>query len=124
RQLLERYVQAWEMSDVAALTALLREDTLLTMPPSPSWYRGPFAIGAIVGAMAFSSDLAIHWRMLPTEANPQPTLAFYQLDKQPAVYEAFGLQVLGIEDNRITAIVAFVEPAIVERFGLPLELSL
>ena len=123
RQLLGRYVQAWETSDVAALTALLRQDALLTMPPSPSWYRGPFAIGAIVGAMAFSGDSATRWRMLLTEANAQSAFAFYQLDKQRGVYQAFGLQVLSIEGNRITAIVAFVEPAIVERFGLSLELS-
>ena len=35
RNLLERYVRAWEAADVAGLVALLREDAVLTMPPKP-----------------------------------------------------------------------------------------
>ena len=33
RELLRRYVDAWERADIAALVALLREDAVLTMPP-------------------------------------------------------------------------------------------
>src|SRR5262249_37720870 len=38
--LLNRYVQAWETADAAALVELLREDATLSMPPLPNWYRG------------------------------------------------------------------------------------
>jgi RNA polymerase sigma-70 factor, ECF subfamily len=46
RELLARYVRAWEAEDVGALVAVLREDALLTMPPVPDWYRGVRASGA------------------------------------------------------------------------------
>src|ERR1700694_5751103 len=36
RNLLERYVRAWEAADVAGLVALLLEDAVLTMPPKPT----------------------------------------------------------------------------------------
>src|SRR6202008_4319468 len=44
--LVERYVAAFELYDVHALTALLREDATLSMPPFTLWLRGPAAIGA------------------------------------------------------------------------------
>src|SRR6185503_6352514 len=36
--LLDHFVQAWERADVDGLVALLKEDTIFAMPPSPSWY--------------------------------------------------------------------------------------
>jgi RNA polymerase sigma-70 factor (ECF subfamily) len=36
RELLARYVDAWERADIGALVALLREDAVLTMPPGPA----------------------------------------------------------------------------------------
>ena len=46
RDLLRRYVGAWEGGDAQALTALLREDAILSMPPLPTWYQGR---GTVVG---------------------------------------------------------------------------
>src|SRR3954452_14817988 len=36
RELLDRYVSAWERHDMDGLVALLREDAVLTMPPQPA----------------------------------------------------------------------------------------
>src|SRR5260221_9343279 len=44
RGLLAEYVRAWEAADVGQLVALLKQDAVLSMPPSPSWYRGRDAI--------------------------------------------------------------------------------
>jgi hypothetical protein len=40
RTLVERYVRAWESSDVESLVALLKEDATVSMPPWRQWYRG------------------------------------------------------------------------------------
>jgi predicted lactoylglutathione lyase len=44
--LVDRYVEAFERYDVDALTALLRSDAVLSMPPYTLWLRGPDAIRA------------------------------------------------------------------------------
>src|SRR5580765_7042283 len=40
QEVLARYMDAWKRTDVQALAALLKEDTHLTMPPSPAWVFG------------------------------------------------------------------------------------
>ena len=40
QKLLDRYVAAFEGYDMAALTALLHEDAVMTMPPFDLWLRG------------------------------------------------------------------------------------
>ena len=52
RALLDRYVRAWETTDVDGFTALLKEDAVMTMPPWKQWYRGPAAIAAFFGRTA------------------------------------------------------------------------
>ncbi|MGH2593237.1 MAG: RNA polymerase subunit sigma-70, partial [Anaerolineae bacterium] len=86
RALLDRYVHAWESADVDGLTALLKEDATLNMPPSPSWYRGRTAIQAFFASYLFSGDARGRWRLQATRANAQPAFALYQLDETGGVY--------------------------------------
>src|SRR5262249_50963386 len=44
--IVDRYVAALERSDVEALTGLLTEDAVLSMPPYTLWLRGPETIRA------------------------------------------------------------------------------
>ncbi|WP_244409034.1 sigma factor-like helix-turn-helix DNA-binding protein [Stackebrandtia nassauensis] len=60
RELLARYVAAFESHDVAAMTALLREDAITSMPPFTWWLRGGERIAAL---MAFS-DVCAEDRLL------------------------------------------------------------
>jgi RNA polymerase sigma-70 factor (ECF subfamily) len=80
RELLTRYVDAWERQDIDALVALLREDAVLTMPPQPG----------LAGAAA----IAAFWRgttcgpitpriARPAWANGRPAVAFWELDGSP-----------------------------------------
>jgi RNA polymerase sigma-70 factor (ECF subfamily) len=122
RRWLERYMQAWEASDGTALSALLRDDVVLSMPPTPAWYRGHSAVLTIITAMAFADVAPGRWRLLPTEANAQPACAFYHADQAGGAYQAFGLQVLTFREGLVGDIVAFLDPSLPERFGLPREL--
>ncbi|WP_346433970.1 RNA polymerase subunit sigma-70 [Nonomuraea composti] len=40
REVIERYMRAFERADVPALVRLLTDDAVLEMPPVPLWYRG------------------------------------------------------------------------------------
>ncbi len=50
RDLLERYVAAFEAHDVDALTAVLREDAITSMPPFAWWVQGGPRIAALIAA--------------------------------------------------------------------------
>ena len=52
--LLRRYVRAWGAKDVAAFVALLHEDVVLNMPPSPTWLRGRDAVATFYATHAFA----------------------------------------------------------------------
>ena len=57
RDLLRRYVDAWENDDIDGLLALLRQDAVLRMPPQPS-VRGAWAIATFFREAAADGDLA------------------------------------------------------------------
>ena len=65
RALLERYVRAWESTDVDGFTALLKEDAVMSMPPWRQWYRGRAAIAAF-----FAQHRQARWtRAVPARAD-------------------------------------------------------
>ena len=73
RELLRRYVDAWEQADIAALVALLRDDAVITMPPQPA-IHGAAAIGAFMERVSARHDLVA----TPSAANRQPAVALYE----------------------------------------------
>ena len=44
KEMLDRYMVAFEQYDIDALTTLLRQDATLSMPPYALWFQGPEAI--------------------------------------------------------------------------------
>ena len=54
RQLVERYVTAWERNDVDAVVSVLVEDARMTMPPLPSWYSGREQVAAFLRGHALA----------------------------------------------------------------------
>jgi len=118
RDLVTRYARALETADVDGLLALLDEDATWAMPPMPAWYRGKEAIRGFL----VDYPLRHRWRHLPAQANGQPALGCYAWDPREHAYLATALDVLTLEDDRITAVMGFVDPKAVTVCGLPARL--
>src|SRR5207247_1171873 len=69
RELLQRYVRAWETADLRGLVALLHEDATLAMPPIPVWLQGAAHLEASMRAMVFSSAKPGEFSAVETRAN-------------------------------------------------------
>jgi RNA polymerase sigma-70 factor, ECF subfamily len=115
REIVERYLDAWERGDVAALAALLAEDATFAMPPYASWWRGRDVIAA------FAAE-PVH-RYLPVRANGQLANAAYRWEPEQGRYIAEALEVLTLEGSRVKEMTAFMTPAVFPRFGLPSALT-
>jgi RNA polymerase sigma-70 factor (ECF subfamily) len=106
REIVDRYVDAWERSDVDAFAAMLIEDATFTMPPLATWYRT--REGIATWATRHSMSGAWRWRAVPTRANGQPALAFYAWDQDATAYLPFALNILSFRDGQISDITAFI----------------
>ncbi len=118
RELLERYLDAFERYDMDSLTALLHEDATLSMPPYALWLRGHVEIrrwflGTGVGCRGS--------RLVPTIANGSPAFGQYHPPMTPeGSYEPWALQVIEMSGGRITGINSFLDTArLFPLFGLP-----
>jgi RNA polymerase sigma-70 factor (ECF subfamily) len=121
KKLLERYVAAFEGYDMAALTSLLHEDAVMTMPPFDLWLRGT---PDITGFMTTLGAACAGSRLVPVAVNGLPGFAQYKPDPEKGGFTAWAVQVLEISAGRITGFHCFLDT---QRwfplFGLPLELD-
>jgi RNA polymerase sigma-70 factor (ECF subfamily) len=120
RNLVDRYVEAFDRYDVDALVALLHEDVTLSMPPHPLWLSGIDAVRTWFGTVA---EAALSERFVPIAANGSPGLAFYRPTGPGGLYEAFGIQAIEQSEGKIIGIHAFLDPRLFGLFGLPLTLA-
>ncbi|HEX3788102.1 MAG TPA: sigma-70 family RNA polymerase sigma factor [Pseudonocardiaceae bacterium] len=117
REVLDRYVDAFQRADLTALAALLRADVELEMPPALDWFAGHDAVlGFFAAFFARRGEGGRH--LLPTAANGQPALAMYVGDRH-GPERAHSVQVFSITDGRITRITAFLANGLFPMFGLP-----
>ena len=114
--LLERYCAAFENGDMAALTALLRADVKLEMPPFAVWFTGRDAVTRFLSERAFAAPGTVS--MVPTSANGQPAVADYRRDAA-GVLQAHAIHVLTPGEDGIGAITVFLDPDLFAVFGLP-----
>lgn len=110
RELLARYIAAFEAHDVAAMTALLRDDALTSMPPFTWWLRG----GERIASLTALSDACAHDRLLPTAVNGALGVGQYRPD-EAGVPRPFAISVLEPYQGRIARVVTFL--GVGERFG-------
>jgi RNA polymerase sigma-70 factor (TIGR02960 family) len=120
RDLVGRFARAFESGDVDAVTALLADDARLTMPPEPMEYIGPQAIGRFLATVPANGALE-RFKLVATRANGQPAFACY-LRTREGPLRAYGLMVLTVGADRVTAITGFPDTSVFASFGLPRSL--
>jgi RNA polymerase sigma-70 factor (ECF subfamily) len=120
RELVERFIDAFENGDVDAILALLAEDATFAMPPFESWYHGREAVAE---SWLMPSGPGPRLRYVPTRANGQLALGTYALDEERGSYLPIALDVLTIRDRQIVDVIAFRDTEIFARFGLPAQVS-
>ena len=117
RELLDRYVAAFEAYDFDALTSLIREDAIQSMPPYDMWLAGRddiFAwwVGPGIGCQGS--------RVLPVvRANGSPAFGQYKASADGG-FEPWALQVIELVDGRIAEFTFFLATdRLFPLFGLP-----
>ncbi len=116
RTLVNQYVDAWERADVDALVELLTEDATIAMPPFRTWFAGRDNVATFLR----KTPLAVkRWRVFPSHANGQLSFAHYLWSDDVGAYCWHGVEVLGLNGDRIAQIIAFIDPDAHAAFGMP-----
>jgi RNA polymerase sigma-70 factor (ECF subfamily) len=119
KEMLNRYVAAFEQYDMDALTSVLREDATLSMPPYAMWFQGPEAIRDWMLGLGCGCRGS---RLAPLEACGSPAFGQYRVNPEGG-HKAWALIVLELADDRIAAINTFLDVEnLFPRFDLPLLL--
>jgi RNA polymerase sigma-70 factor, ECF subfamily len=121
RALLARYVQAFEAYDIDALTSLIHQDAVQSMPPYDLWLSGRGDIftwwfGPGIGCKGS--------RVAPTVA-ANGSAAFGQYKPSPdGGYQPWALQVIELRDGGICELTFFLATeTLFPLFDLPLHLD-
>jgi RNA polymerase sigma-70 factor (TIGR02960 family) len=121
RQLLDRYVDAFEQYDIDALMALFHDNGSLSMPPFVMWVRGRANLASFYEA---TRSHCLGSRLLPVSANGNNSAyAQYAPTGHDGTLEPWGIHVLEIKDGKIAHIHTFIDAALYSRFGLPTRLD-
>ncbi|TCO19032.1 RNA polymerase sigma-70 factor (ECF subfamily) [Kribbella steppae] len=114
RDLVRRYMAAWEAGNVDAIVAMLADDAKYSMPPLLQWFSGRAGIRRFL----LDGPLRERWRFLPARANGQLAFGTYLWDVDR--YVPGGLDVIGVRGSEIVEVVSFLD-ADFDSFGLPAE---
>jgi RNA polymerase sigma-70 factor (ECF subfamily) len=117
--LLQRYIDATDRGDPAAMIELLREDAFCAMPPEPESYVGREAIVEAWVKGGFGDDSWGHLRCVRSGANRQPAVACYVKRAGDSEYRPLALDVLRIEEGAFSEITVFPLKPLLEVLGLP-----
>ena len=117
RDIVGRLADAFEAGDIDDVVVLLTDDAWLTMPPEPYEYQGHAAIAAFLDDRAARRGAPL--RLVPTRANGQPAFGCYFPVPQTAIARPYGLLVLTLEGEQISAMTWFTDSSVFPHFGLP-----
>jgi RNA polymerase sigma-70 factor, ECF subfamily len=122
RELLARYVEAFEAYDIDALTALIQEDASQSMPPYDMWLSGREDIFA----WWFGPGIGCRGsRVIPAaSANGSITFAQYKPSESGSGYDPWALQVLELASEGIAELTFFLDTErLFPLFELPARLE-
>lgn len=117
RAVLDRYMDAHDRADAAAIADLLGDEMRFTMPPQPTLVEGPRAFVEFMARYAFGPESPGEFRLVPTRANGQLAAANYVRRPGEAAFSAMSLDVLRCEHGRLVEVTTF-EPHLFAYFGL------
>ena len=122
RELLARYVDAFQRYDLDALTSLIREDATQSMPPFDLWLTGRDDIFA----WWFGPGIGCRGsRLLPAPwANGSPAFGQYKPSESGSGYDPWALQVVELSADGIEELTFFLDTeTLFPLFGLPPRLE-
>ena len=120
QSVIRQLTEAFESADVGGIVELMTEDAWIRMPPIPFEYQGRELATEFFDTVAFRRGR--RYRLVPTRANRQPAFGVYLCEPQTGVAHAFGLFVVTLSGDRVSAITRF-DNAVLGRFGLPRTLT-
>jgi RNA polymerase sigma-70 factor (ECF subfamily) len=120
RDIVTRFIDAFERRDIAAILELLTDDVTFAMPPYAGWCQGR---DAVAESWLMPGGPPPRLRYVRTWANGQPAVGAYLLDNETGRYLPIALDVLAVQGARIGTVLAFRTPEVFARFGLPHELA-
>ncbi len=118
--LLVRYVDAFERYDIDALTAVLHDDALLSMPPHPLWLCG---VDEVISWM-FNQGIGCRGsRLVPVSVNGTGAFARCRPasadDDGRARWQPWAIQLIEVRVGAITAHHNFLDRDLFTELGLP-----
>jgi RNA polymerase sigma-70 factor (ECF subfamily) len=118
KDLLDRYIAAFEAYDVDKLVEMFTQEAVWEMPPYDGWYQSPHNIRTLIYTQC-PAEKAGDMRLIPTTANGQPAAGLYMRNNETGVHEAFQFHVIDVTNAAVSHVVAFGDAALFEKFGLP-----
>jgi RNA polymerase sigma-70 factor, ECF subfamily len=121
KQVVDRFMEAWENADVDEISSLLTADCDFVMPPWAEWFQGREAVLDFLPRGPLPPGR--RWKTVPTRANGQPAFGAYWADEE-GVLHAEGIALLSFNaDGEISQITCFRDPDLLPQFGLPLAMD-
>jgi RNA polymerase sigma-70 factor (ECF subfamily) len=121
RELLERYVTAFENKDINAMIELFTKDAVWEMPPFTGWYHGNEAIAELIDKQCPAKGPG-DMRLVATVANGQPAFGVY-MRGEDGVHRPFQLHVITFTSEGASHVACFFDLSLFETFGLPASLD-
>jgi RNA polymerase sigma-70 factor (ECF subfamily) len=116
RDLLDRFVAAFEAKDVSAMVKIFTTDAVWEMPPFTGWYQGPEDIARLIDTRCPAEGPG-DMRLIPTRANGQAAFGLYM--REGDVYKPFNLPVLTLTRSGVSHVSCFFDRRLFDTFGLP-----
>jgi len=116
RELLDRFVAAFEAKDIAALVDIFTKDAVWEMPPFAGWYQGAEDIARLIDTRCPAQGPG-DMKLVATRANGQFAFGLYMRDGD--TYRPFNLPVLTLTPQGVSHVSSFFDLRLFATFGLP-----